>query len=153
MPDWSREEIGRFWDPGPKLLRTIRRYQSATSRGGIIGWLSKKYWMIPHRFWSIVTQCEIHPNTEIAGGLRIIHPNGIVIHPGSKIGPNCQIFHQVTLAGHVILGGHVDIGTGAKILGPLTIGDNARVGANAVVTSDVPAEITVVGIPARPLKA
>ncbi len=148
-PDWSRETVRRFWDPGPKLIRAIRRYQRARARGGIGGRIASKYWAGVHLFWSTVTQCEIHLNTRIEGGLRLTHPTGIVIHPDAKIGPNCMIFHQVTLAGAVVLGGHVDIGAGAKILGPLAIGDHARVGANAVVTADVPAGATVAGIPAR----
>ncbi|HHB81633.1 MAG TPA: serine acetyltransferase, partial [Aliiroseovarius sp.] len=144
-PDWSREAVRRFWDPGQKLLRSIRRYQSAKAQGGISGRLAAKGWALSHLFWSVVTQCEIHLNTEIAGGLRLTHPTGIVVHPDAKIGPNCMIFHQVTLAGAVTLGGHVDIGAGAKILGPLTIGAHVRIGANAVVTGDVADGQTVVG--------
>lgn len=147
-PDWSREAVRRFWDPGQKLLRAIRRYQAAKAKG----WhLSAKRWALSHLFWSTVTQCEIHLNTQIGGGLRLTHPTGIVIHPDAKIGPNCMIFHQVTLAGAVELGGHVDIGAGAKLLGPLKVGDHARIGANAVVTGDVAAGSTVAGIPARPI--
>lgn len=149
-PDWSREAVRCFWDPGPKLLRSIRRYQAAQARGGLSGWLAKKLWAVNHLFWSTITQCEIHLNCQIEGGLRLTHPTGIVIHPKARIGPNCMIFHQVTLAGAVVLGGHVDIGAGAKLLGPLSVGDHARVGANAVVTSDVPEGVTMVGIPARP---
>ena len=150
IPDWSRERITRFWDPGPKLIRSIRRYQAARKRGGL-GRIAAKYWVLNHRFWSVVTGCEIHLHMDLGGGFLMPHPQGIVIHPDSRIGPNCLIFQQVTLAGAVTLGGHVDIGTGAKILGPLTIGDHARVGANAVVTRDVAPGQTVVGIPARPL--
>lgn len=149
VPDWSREAVARFWDPGKKLLRSIRRYQAAKARGGVPGWLAAKHWALVHRVWSVLTQSEIHLNTEIGGGLRLPHPTGIVIHPESRIGPNCMIFHQVTLAGPVVLGGHVDVGAGAKILGPLTIGDHAVVGANAVVTRDVPAGAVVAGVPAR----
>mgnify|MGYP000533644370 CR=1 FL=1 len=150
-PDWSREAVRRFWDPGQKLLRAIRRYQAARTKSGVIAKLACKRWALTHLFWSTVTQCEIHLNTQIAGGLRLTHPTGIVIHPDAKIGPNCMIFHQVTLAGAVEVGGHVDIGAGAKLLGPLRVGNDARVGANAVVTNDVDVGQTVVGIPARPI--
>ena len=151
QPDWSREDVRRFWDPGQKLVRSIRRYQAAQARGGVLGKFACKRWALTHLFWSTVTQCEIHLNTQIGGGLRLTHPTGIIIHPDAVIGPNCMIFHQVTLAGAVTLGGHVDIGAGAKLLGPLSVGDDARIGANAVVTQDVAAGSTVVGIPARPI--
>lgn len=105
--------------------------------------------MFRHRFWSIVTGAEIHLNCQIGGGLLIPHPNGIVVHPEAVIGINCLIFQQVALAGRVELGTHVDIGAGAKIIGPLVIGDNARVGANAVVLIDVSPNKTVVGNPAK----
>ncbi|MEC3861315.1 serine acetyltransferase [Mesobacterium sp. TK19101] len=148
-PDWSREAITRFWDPAAKLMRSIRRYQACKARGGLLSRIMARYWVLNHLFWSTVTQSEIHLNTRIAGGLRLTHPTGIIIHPDSVIGPNCMIFHQVTLAGPVVLGGHVDIGAGAKLIGPLSVGDNAVIGANAVVTKDVPAGATVAGIPAR----
>jgi len=147
-PDWDREKVNGFWEPGKKLLRSIRRYQTAQN-SGVFRWLRMKYWAVVHLFWSTITQCEIHLTTQIGGGLRLTHPTGIIIHPNAIIGPNCMIFHQVTLAGDVIIGGHVDIGAGAKILGPLTVGDHARIGANAVVTKDVPTGCTARGIPAK----
>ena len=110
-----------------------------------------------HRFWSVVTGCDLPINTKIGGGLLMPHPNGIVIHPMCKVGPNCLILQQVTLgsngsnirSGVPTLGGHVDVGAGAKILGPIMIGDHAVIGANAVVLTDVPANAVAVGIPAR----
>lgn len=112
--------------------------------------------VLRHRFWSVVTGAGIPLNCQIEGGLLIPHPNGIVIHPEVKIGPNCLIFQQVTIGtrgefGFPNIGGHVDIGAGAKILGNIKIGDHARIGANAVVIHDVPTGKTAVGIPARVL--
>ena len=152
-PDWSREVPRCWWDPGYRLLRAIRKYQAARGR------LARRYWAIQHRFWSVVTQSEIHLNQDIGGGLRLPHPTGIILHPDAVLGPNCQLFHQVTLGlvedreGVPVLGGHVDIGAGARILGPVRIGDHARVGANAVVLRDVPAGATAVGVPARIIPA
>lgn len=148
-PMWEREEPTRFWDPSRKLLKTIRQYQSLKKSKNPLAIFKIKICVIRHRFWSIVTGAEIDLSCQIGGGLALPHPNGIVIHPQSVIGPNCLIFQQVTLAGPVKLGYHVDIGAGAKILGPLEIKDNARIGANAVVTKDVAAGVTVVGIPAK----
>lgn len=153
VPDWSREKVTRFWDSGPKLIRAVRGYQSAKAKGGLNALIVARYWVCVHRFWSIMTQSEVHLNMQIDGGLRMPHPTGIILHPNAKIGPNCMILHQVTLSGAVVLGGHVDIGAGAKLLGAIRIGDDVQIGANAVVTSDVPDNTTVVGIPARPVRA
>lgn len=156
VPDWSRERcvFGR-WEPSRRLLRAIRRYQRWRGRAGPVGWIVSRYAVLAHRFWTAVTGADIPLNAEIAGGLAIPHPNGIVISPGAKVGPNCLLFQQVTLGyggpvgGCPTLGGHVDVGAGAKILGGVTIGDHAKIGANAVVLCDVPAHATAVGIPAR----
>ena len=152
IPDWSREHPQRFWDPGRKLLLSIRRYQFWRARGGIVGRLCCKFAILRHHFWSVVAGAEIPLTCQIGGGLLIPHPNGIVIHPDAKIGVNCLIFHQVTLGsrGHggvPEIGGHVDIGAGAKILGPVKIGAHARIGANAVVITDVKAHAVATGHP------
>ena len=149
VADWGREEVQGVWDPGRKLLRAVRRYQRLREKRSPWARLVRKYWVLNHWFWSLVTQSEIHLNTEIGGGLRLTHPTGIIIHPSARIGPNCMIFQQVTLAGPVVLGGHVDVGAGAKLIAPLTVGDHAVIGANAVVTRDVPPGATVAGIPAK----
>jgi serine O-acetyltransferase len=147
-PDWSREALQRGeWSPSKKLLASIRDYQRA--RGG----LGRRWAALRHRFWSVVTGADIPVTCRIGGGLLIPHPNGIVILPDAEIGPNCLLFQQVTVgateAGMPRLGGHVDVGAGARLIGPITIGDHARIGANAVVTKDVPAGATAIGIPAR----
>ena len=155
-PDWQREVLRRFWDPGRQLIRSVRSYQKASLRP--LGRLRRILAVMQHRFWSVVCQAEIDLNTQIAGGLLIPHPNGIVIHPQVQIGNNCIIFQQVTLgtdgARHGVprLGNHVDIGAGARILGPVHIGDHAKIGANAVVVTDIPAHATAVGVPARIVK-
>ena len=146
-PDWSRERRDRGWEPSKALLASVRDYQRA--RGGI----GRRWAVLRHRFWSVVTGADIPLNCRIGGGLLIPHPNGIVIHPDAEIGPNCLLFQQVTI-GHAEggvprLGGHVDVGAGARLIGPIHIGDHAKIGANAVVTRDVPAGATAIGIPAR----
>ena len=154
IPDQSREHCRRFWDPGRRLLRSIRSYQKAKSRRALFRW-SSKYWVLEHRFWSIVTGADIPLNCDIGGGFLLLHPNGVVIFPGSVIGPNCLVFQQVTIGvggpkpGAPVLGGDVEIGAGAKILGGVHIGDHARIGANAVVLQDVPPGATAVGVPAK----
>jgi serine O-acetyltransferase len=152
-PDWTRERIRAFWDPGRKLLRAVRRYQACKRRGGVLNRLAAKYWVLNHGFWSVITQSEIHLNCHIEGGLLLPHPTGIIIHPSCRIGPNCLIFQQVTLAGQVELAGHCDIGTGAKIIGPVRLGQHVQVGANAVVTRDVSDCQIVAGSPARPIES
>lgn len=115
-----------------------------------------RYAVLRHRIWSAVTGADIPINSKIGGGLLIPHPNGIVIHPDAEIGPNCLFFQQVTIGhgacGVPSLGGHVDVGAGAKLIGRIKIGDHARIGANAVVTKDVPAYATAIGVPARIVK-
>ena len=149
IPDWSREKGNRWWSPPEQLLKSIRSYQKWQKQRGILGSIFSKINVIQYRFWSVVTGADIPLNAQIEGGLLLVHPNGIVIHPEATIGVNCLILQQVTIVGGVKIGSHVDIGAGAKIIRPVTIGDNARIGANAVVVDDVPAGATAVGIPAK----
>jgi len=103
------------------------------------------------------TGIEIHPGAKIGKRLFIDHGMGVVIGETSVIGDNVLIYQGVTLGGtglvtgkrHPTIGNNVVIGTGANILGDITIGDNSYVGANAVVIKDVPADSTVVGVPGR----
>jgi serine O-acetyltransferase len=110
--------------------------------------------VLRYRMWSIVTGADIPLNCCLGGGLLMPHPNGIVIHPDAQIGPNCLLFQQVTIGTRddgraPRIDGHVDIGAGAKIIGAVTIGRHAKIGANSVVLEDVPEGATAVGIPAR----
>ena len=102
-----------------------------------------------------LTGIEIHPGARIGRRLFIDHGMGIVIGETTKIGNNCTIYHGATLGGtgkdkykrHPDIGNNVMIGCGAKILGPIKIGDNVKIGANAVVLKNVEKNRTVVGVP------
>lgn len=103
------------------------------------------------------TGIEIHPGAKIGRGLFIDHGMGVVIGETTEIGDNCTLYQGVTLGGtgkdhgkrHPTLGNNVMVGSGAKILGPFRVGDNARVAAGAVVLDEVPDNATAVGVPAR----
>lgn len=105
-----------------------------------------------------LTGIEIHPGATLGRRVFIDHGMGVVIGETAEVGDDCTLYHQVTLGGvswqkgkrHPTLGAGVVVGAGAKILGPIEVGEGARVGSNSVVVKAVPAGTTVVGIPARP---
>ena len=116
------------------------------------------------QFSRFMTGIEIHPKAKIGKNLFIDHGMGVVIGETSDIGDNVTIYHMATLGGispsinsddqretkrHPTLQDNVVVGSGAQILGPITIGKNAKIGANAVVTKDVPENGVMVGIPAK----
>ena len=116
----------------------------------------------------ILTSVEIHPAAEIGKGFFIDHGAGLVIGETASIGKNVTIYQQATLGGltpsvdsdlqrnikrHPTIHDNVIVGSGAQILGPVTIGKNSRIGANAVVLKDVPENITYVGVPARKIES
>ncbi len=131
-------------------------------------WLWNHNWRILARYVSqigrFLTGIEIHPGASIGERLFIDHAMGVVIGETAEIGNDVTLYHDVTLGGvapsidsdsqrqqkrHPTLKDDVTVGSGAQILGPITVGVGARVGANAVVTKDVPDCVTVVGVPAR----
>ena len=121
---------------------------------------SRRYRLLPlemlfNKLNAACCNCVIGRGAEFGPGFVLIHSQGVVINGAVRGGGNVKIEHQVTIGAEKrespVIGDGVFIGAGAKIVGPVTIGEGARVGANAVVVHDVPADTTVVGIPAKPV--
>ena len=163
---WIKEEIETVFKKDPAARSTIE----------IISCYPGFHAIILHRFshflWNhhmkliarivshinrFLTSIEIHPGAIIGERFFIDHGMGVVIGETAEIGDDVLIYHGVTLGGvslkkekrHPTIGNNVIIGAGAKILGPITIGDNTKIGANTVVVKDTPPNATVVGIPGR----
>jgi serine O-acetyltransferase len=141
-----------------------------------VAWFRLSHWLWANRlfvmarffgnFGRFLTGVDIHPAAKIGNGLVIDHAIGVVIGETAEIADNVTLYHNVTLGGiapaveseaqkdvkrhPTLLEGSI-VGSGAQVLGPVTVGRNARVGANAVVVKDVPEGCTVVGIPAQPV--
>ncbi len=131
---WAHRLSHRLWKGGFKLLA---RWISQIMRG--------------------ITGIEIHPGATIGHNFFIDHGMGVVIGETAEVGDNVTLYHGVTLGGtslnkvkrHPTIGDHVVIGAGAKVLGAITIGNNSRIGANAVVVKSTPADSVVVGVPGQ----
>ncbi len=133
---WAYRIANRLWhkDPG---YRFLARFISQVARG--------------------ITGIEIHPAATLGRRLFIDHGMGVVIGETAEVGEDVIIFHGTTLGGtsmekgkrHPTIGNRVTIGSGAKVLGPIHIGDDVKIGANAVVVKDVPCNHIAVGIPAK----
>ncbi|MFP5409853.1 MAG: serine O-acetyltransferase [Gammaproteobacteria bacterium] len=161
-----KEDIAVVFDRDPAARST---FEVVTTYPGfhamLIHRLASRLWRMQWkwlaRFTSHIgrwlTGIEIHPGATIGRRVFIDHGMGVVVGETAEIGDDCTLYHGVTLGGtswnkgkrHPTLKNGVVVGAGAKILGPITIGANARVGSNAVVVKDVPEDATAVGIPAR----
>ena len=134
----------------------------------VAGWLWRRGWRVSGRlvsqFGRFLTGIEIHPAARIGKRFFVDHGMGVVVGETAEIGDDVTLYHDVTLGGvspavdsdsqrdrkrHPTLEDCVIVGSGAQILGPITVGKGARIGANSVVTKDVPDGVTVVGIPGR----
>ena len=128
------------------------------------------YWLYHHKHFFLArwisqyakfrTGVEIHPGAKIGTGVFIDHGCGIVIGETAEVGDGCTLYQGVTLGGtgkdtgkrHPTLGKNVTVGSGAKVLGPFTIGDNSKIAAGAVVLKEIPPNATAVGVPAQVVK-
>ena len=128
------------------------------------------YWLYNHKHFFLArwisqyakfrTGVEIHPGAKIGTGVFIDHGTGIVIGETAEVGDGCTLYQGVTLGGtgkdtgkrHPTLGKNVTVGSGAKVLGPFTIGDNSKIAAGAVVLKEIPPNATAVGVPAQVVK-
>ena len=165
-----KEDIASVFDRDPAARHF---FEVLTTYPGLHAiWLHRlSHWLWGHGFkWLArllstftrwLTGIEIHPGATIGRRFFIDHGMGVVIGETAVIGDDCTLYHGVTLGGvtwnagkrHPTLGNNVVVGAGAKILGPFTVGDGARVGSNSVVVKEVPPGATVVGIPAKVVAA
>jgi serine O-acetyltransferase len=151
-------------DPAaPTTLQVIFAYPGVHAIWGhrISHWLWNRRARLAARIFAeltrILTGVEIHPGAILGNGLFIDHATGVVIGETAEVGDDVTIYHGVTLGGtgrdtgkrHPTVGDRVIIGAGAKVLGPVKIGDDSRIGANAVVVKEVPSSSVVVGVPGQ----
>jgi serine O-acetyltransferase len=113
--------------------------------------------MVFNKLNSTFGGCVIGRGAEFGPGFVLFHSNGVVINGKVRAGENVHVQHQVTIGDDLqgrspVLGSNIHIGAGAKIFGPIAVGDGARIGANAVVVHDVAPDTTVVGVPAKPVR-
>ena len=145
---WYRQ-MGLWAAATYRLGSLVRRVPGRPAKFAVLG--AHKILSMP---WWFVRGVDIPASAEIGPGLRLPHPQNILIPAGAKIGRDCSIYHDVTLGrgpkeGVPTLGDRVMVFSGAKILGGVHIGDDARIGPNAVVTRDVPANAVVSAPPSR----
>lgn len=145
-------------NPGIKIKVAIFLYRVSSfsfNKGGLIKFASLPVYICYRIYSELLVGMELPVSVKAGEGLRIYHGMGIVIHPNTKIGNNCTLRQGVTIGNKIsrhgvasacpIVGDDVEIGAGAVIIGPVTINDGAIIGANVVVTKDIPANSVVVG--------
>jgi serine O-acetyltransferase len=149
--DASGRSLLRAMATDGTLAMVLYRLMAASQRAG--AWPLA---MIFNKLNSISSNCIIGRGAEFGPGFVLIHAQGVVINGDVRGGSNVHVEHQVTIGAErrraPVLGNDIFIGAGAKVIGAVTIGDGARIGANAVVVHDVAPHTTVVGIPARPVE-
>lgn len=161
-----REDIRTIKERDPAARNTLEIFFLYSGLHAI-WWYRVSHWLYQHKRFGLarwVSQCgraftgiEIHPGATIGKGLFIDHGMGVVIGETTEIGDNVTIYQGVTLGGtgkdvgkrHPTIGNNVLIGSGAKVLGPFTVGEYSKIAANAVVLTEVPPHSTCVGVPAR----
>lgn len=152
-----RNYRGRWWEQGFWVMLV---YRFGRWRYGIKPALIRKplslLYKIAYKFVQILTGIDLPCEVEVGRNFVIDHFGGIIVSGYAKFGDNCRLRHDVCVGlRHTdepvapVIGNNVDIGAGAKILGPITIGDNVLIGANAVVITDVPSNSIAVGVPAK----
>jgi len=165
-----KEDVRCVFDRDPAARTT---FEIITTYPGVqaVQWHRLSHWLWQHNvkwvaralsmFSRWLTGVEIHPAAKIGRRFFIDHGMGVVIGETAEIGNDCTLYHGVTLGGtswkegkrHPTLGNNIIVGAGAKVLGPITLSDGARIGSNAVVVKDVDADQTVIGIPGRVVKS
>lgn len=140
-----------------KYIYTLRHLELNINSNSIINKIIAKYWLYKLRKLAYKTGFQIPPNT-CGKGLTIWHWGSIIINPAARLGDHCTLYPGV-LIGHInpgepapIIGNNVFIGSGSKIIGPIHVGNNVTIAPNAVVTTDVPDDVVVGGVPAKIIK-
>lgn len=162
---WRDIRAARDRDPAaPSTLEVVFCYPGVHAVWGhrISHWLwqrgAKLLARVFAEFTRVLTGVDIHPGAVLGAGLFIDHATGVVIGETAEVGTDVTIYHGVTLGGtslevgtkrHPTIGDRVTIGAGAKVLGPIVIGEDSRIGANAVVVKPVPPRSAVVGVPGQ----
>lgn len=140
------------------VMATYHFGRWANDSVGLPKFLGSKAYGLMMLSMELATGCTIHREAELGEGFHLVHVGNVKIHPEARIGRNVGVMHDVTIGrtperlGVPVIDDDVFIGAGAKILGPVHIGAGARIAANSLVISDVPAGTTAIGVPARVLR-